>query len=95
MQGIRFGLKDPEPAKAQALRAAVVMGRAHCEAMASGAGLRPGSVQTISEAGSVRVQTVLLDSRAVAGAANAVTTPIESGLVTVHASVTVQMELLP
>lgn len=86
--GLRFALKNEEPAKSEALSAASRQARAHAEAIATGLGARLGAVRSAQEGA---VYTALpVDSRA----ATAATTPIETGFVQVRATVTVDFELL-
>ncbi|MBL8226862.1 MAG: SIMPL domain-containing protein [Bryobacterales bacterium] len=88
--GLRFGLKDPNPVRNQALRAATQQARQSAEAIATGLGSRLGAVVMASES-SVYVP-VLTDARAPNLAAGAAT-PIEPGTVEVRANVTVEIEL--
>ncbi len=85
--GLRFGLKDDEPARAQALGAAAKQAKAHADAIASGLGLHTGMVRTAQEGASVTplpVNTV---------GVTATQTPIETGFVEVQATVTLDVEL--
>lgn len=88
VSGLQFGLKDEQPAQAQALKMATAQAKAHAEAMASGAGLRIGSFFAIEEG--VAVRPVY---GAVANAP-APSTPIVTGLVDVQAIVTIQVDLV-
>jgi uncharacterized protein YggE len=87
VQGLRFGVKNDEPVRAQALSAASREARAHAEAIASGLSMRLGAVVSAQEG----VQTVF-PVQTTAGAA--MSTPIVPGLVQVSASVTADFELL-
>ena len=92
VQGITFGLKDPEPLRLQALRQAAQKARTHADAMASGAGLHLGNVLALDEGGSVpRVITPVLTAAPTAGT----TTPIDPGTVSVTATVNMEIELVP
>jgi len=87
--GLRFGLKDPNPVRNQALRAATQQARQSAEAIATGLGARLGSVVMASETGvSSPVST---DTRI--NTAAATPTPVEPGTVEVRASVTIEIEL--
>ena len=86
--GLTFQLKDPQPARAAALKLATLQALASADAMASGAKGRLGAVMSVSEsAAAVPVTTNL------AGAA-ATTTPIETGMVQIRATVILQAELV-
>jgi uncharacterized protein YggE len=86
--GLRFTLKDEEPARAAALALAAKRARAHAEAIASGLGVRTGAVVSAKE-GAVFAYP---QQRAMMEMASR--TPIEPGLVDVRANVTVEVELL-
>lgn len=89
VQGLRFGLRDEEPARGQALRAAALQAKAHADAMAAGLGLKTGAVHSIEEGAAVRVIPFIQAQGAVAGAS----TPVEPGLVQVQANVTLDVDL--
>ncbi len=82
-------LKDEEPSRAQALRMAGQKARARAEAIASGLGVRVGPLMSAEEG---FVYRVVADSRI---AAQAATTPIETGSLEVRAQITVEYETLP
>jgi uncharacterized protein YggE len=86
IHGLRFSLKNPQPARAEALRMATQQARANAEAIAQGLNARLGLVVMAEEGGSVRVIT---SDRAGAAAA----TPIEPGSVEVRALVTIEAEI--
>jgi uncharacterized protein YggE len=88
VQGLRFGLKDDQPQRQQALKLATAQAKAHADAMASGLNLKAGAVVSIQE-GSVISPVLSLDARALA----APSTPIETGQVDVHATVTLEVDL--
>lgn len=93
VSGIGFGLRDPAPARMQALKQATARAKASAEAIATGLGGHLGPVVSVEETGSVRAVS---DTRLVAGGAAAgggVPTPIEAGLVTVYASVVIEAGL--
>jgi uncharacterized protein YggE len=84
--GLQFSLRDPEPLRQQALGLAAKQARAHADAIAAGLGAKTGAVVSAQEGGSV--SPVLI-----AGAAAAVPTPIQTGQVSVTASVTITVQL--
>jgi hypothetical protein len=88
VQSLRFGLKDPEPVRAQALAAAARQARAHAEAIASGLSARIGAVLSAEEGAVISIRVP--DARETTAAQ----TPIEAGQVEVRATVTIQAELL-
>jgi uncharacterized protein YggE len=90
VHGLYFTLADDEPARGQALAAAAKKARAHAEAIARGLGSSIGSVLAAREAATSQVVPYLARDTA-AGAPPA--TPIETGLVQVRATVTVEVEL--
>ena len=87
--GLQFTIKDQEPLRLQVLGLAAKQARAHAEAIAGGLGGRIGSIFAASEGTSVSPI-----GRTDAPSAAATTTPIETGLVQVRATVTVEAELL-
>lgn len=88
VHGIRFGLRNPEPVKAEAIRNAVARARGEAEAIATALGVRLGPVLDASTTGT--------PPRPFAGEAVAMrqdisvtaATPIEAGEQTVMATVT-------
>jgi len=89
IQSLRFTVADPEPLRARALAAAAKQARQRAEAIASGLGVRLGAILTGEEGTVVR----FADTREVS--AGGTQTPIETGLVEVRATVTVEIELVP
>lgn len=89
VSGIRFGLKDPQPARQAALKLAVQQARASAEAMAAGLNMRVGTVITLAESSTASV----INSDRTSMAATA-TTPVETGMVEVRASVAIEAALL-
>lgn len=87
--GIRFGLKDPQPARQLALKLATQQARSSAEAIASGLNARLGAIISVEETSAVRPLTT--DSRVLSTAA---TVPIETGTVEVRANVVIEAELL-
>jgi len=89
VSNLQFGLKDDQPAQAQALRMATAQAKAHADAMAAGGGLHTGSFYSIEEGVAVR------PVYAPAGASAAPSTPIVTGPVDIQATVTIQVDLAP
>jgi len=89
--GISFTLKDPQPARQQALRLAAMQAKSNAEAIATALGQRLGTVMVAEDGSSVRVTTV--DNRLTAGVG--ATTPIEMGNVDVRATVAIEAEMMP
>ena len=87
IQSLRFTIADDTPLRLQALSAAAKQAMGHAQAIASGLGLKVGAVVAAQEGVSVTpiVGTVT------PGAAPS--TPIEPGLVTVSATVTIAAQL--
>lgn len=90
--GISLGLRDDEPIRLQALRAAGQVAKTRAEAVASGIGVRLGAVLSADE-NSVLPGNVIPANRIslAAGAA----TPIETGTLSVYATVSVEYEIIP
>jgi uncharacterized protein YggE len=87
--GIRFGLKDAQPARLNALKLAVQQARTNAEAMASGLSARLGAVVSIAESS---VAAPVYTDRATTAATSQ--TPIETGMVEVRASVVIEVQLV-
>ena len=87
VQGITFDLRDRNPATAQALKAAAASARTQADAIAAGLNVHTGAVLHASEG--VNTTTPIL------GAGVAASTPIETGLVVVQASVTLEVAITP
>ena len=88
--GLSFGLQNPEPLVEQALTLATKMATAHAAAIAAGLGGKLGAVLSAQEGSSYAPMAV-----GVANAGGAVTTPVQTGTVTVYATVTIQVGLAP
>jgi uncharacterized protein YggE len=86
--GLSFGLQNPEPLVEQALTLATKQATAHAGAIAAGLGVKLGAVLSAQEGSSY---TPVVVGTANAGAA--VTTPVQPGVVTVYATVTIQIGL--
>jgi uncharacterized protein YggE len=90
VQGLQFGLQDDQPSRAQALKMATAQAKANADAMASGIGQHTGAAIAIQEGATSTPTPVLL-----AAAAPSATTPVETGVVNVQASVTLDITLVP
>ncbi len=87
--GLQFTIKDQEPVRMQVLGLAAKQGRAHAEAIVAGLGGRIGAIFSATEGATVSPLV-----RGETPTAAAPTTPIETGLVQVRATVTIDAELL-
>jgi len=85
---LSFGLQNPEPLVEQALTQATKQATAHASAIAAGLGGKLGAVLSAQE-GSSYTPVVVGGS----SAAMPVTTPVQTGTVTVYATVTIQVGL--
>ena len=85
---LSFSLQNPEPVMEQALGLAAKQAQAHANAIAAGLGAKTGVVISAQEGASV---TPVLVSGVLAGVA---TTPIQTGTVSVTASVTINVQLI-
>jgi uncharacterized protein YggE len=85
---LSFSLQNPEPVMEQALGLAAKQAQAHANAIAAGLGAKTGVVISAQEGASV---TPVLVSGVLAGVA---TTPIQTGTVSVTASVTISVQLI-
>jgi len=86
--GLSFGLQDPDPLVEQALTQATKQAAAHAAAIAAGLGGKLGAVLSAQEGSSYTPIVV-----GIAGAGTAATTPVQTGTVTVYATVTIQVAL--
>ena len=86
--GLSFGLQDPEPLVELALTRATKQATAHAAAIAAGLGSKLGAVLSAREGSSYAPIAV-----GSASAGGAVTTPVQTGTVTVYATVTIQVGL--
>lgn len=87
VQGVAFSLQDRTPLVAQALKTAASRAHSQADAIASGLNVHTGAVLRASE-GVNTVNPVMAGAAAVASA-----TPIETGLVVIQASVTVEVAI--
>jgi uncharacterized protein YggE len=90
VQGISFGLQDRTAPVAQALKLAASRARSQADAIASGLNLHTGSVLRASEGVNLTSNPTML-----APTAGVATTPIETGMVVVQASVTIEVAITP
>jgi uncharacterized protein len=86
--GLSFGLQNPEPLVEQALSLATKQATAHAAAIAAGLGSRLGAVLSAQEGSSYA--PIVVGPASVGGA---VTTPVQTGTVTVYATVTIRVGL--
>src|ERR1700688_2479835 len=85
VQGVSFGLQDDIAPVAQALKIAATRARAQANAIASGLNVQTGAVLRASEGVNTANPTALTP---IAGGA---TTPIQTGMVVIQASVTIEV----
>jgi uncharacterized protein YggE len=85
---LSFGLQNPEPVMEQALGQAAKQAQAHTNAIATGLGAKTGVVLSAQEGATV---TPIVIAGALAAAP---TTPIQTGTVSVTASVTISVQLI-
>jgi uncharacterized protein len=90
--GLRFSLKDSEPARLQALQMATQQAKSHADAMANALGAKTGAVVSLQEGAQVAIP-VFVGVAGAAGAAGGTPTAVEPGMIEVQASVTLQAEL--
>ena len=88
VQGISFDLQDRNPVIAQALKTAATTARGQADAIATGLKVQTGAVLHASEG--VNVSRPLLAVSTVASS-----TPVETGVVVVQASVTLEVAIVP
>ena len=89
VQGVSFGLQDMNPPRAQALKTAAARARTQADAIAAGLNVHTGAVLRAAEGTSTSSPGIR------AGVASTATTPIETGLVVVEASVTLEVAITP
>ena len=90
VQGLQFSVRDEEPVRQQALGLATKQAKAHAQAIASGIGASLGAVVLAQEGGGTPVRVLTTTP-----AAATTQTPIETGLVQIQATVSIQVELIP
>ncbi len=89
LNGISFGLAEPDPAMDEARKAAVAKARARAELLVTAAGASLGRIVSISEAGFAPPMPMYRMEAAMADAA----VPVEGGEVGVTANVTITWEI--
>ena len=89
VSGIQFGLRDPNPTQALALKTAAAQAVTQAKAIASGLGVQTGRVLHASQGGNT-INTFLNLAPAAPGAT---TTPVEPGLIQVTGTVTIEIEI--
>ena len=89
VQGVSFGLQDDTAPVAQALKIAATRARAQANAIASGLNVQTGAVLRASEGVNTANPTALTP---IAGGAS---TPIQTGMVVIQASVTIEVAITP
>jgi uncharacterized protein YggE len=92
INGIQFSLRDEQAARAQALKQAAQAARANAEAIASALGVRVVRLQSAETNSSGPIRPMMMQE--MAGAARA-PTPVEPGVLEIHASVTITLEVTP
>jgi uncharacterized protein YggE len=88
VDSLTLGLRDEDPVRVQALRAAGARAKQKAEAIAAGLGVRIGQLLNADEGYTVR-PVVAQDTRLVSA------TPIEPGTLNVAATITVEYEIVP
>lgn len=91
VESLRFSIKDDQPLRLQALRAAALQARSHADAIAQGLGMHTGAVISAAEGSGIRVLTPAV----ALGAAAQAPTPVQPGNVDVTATVTLEVEIMP
>ncbi|MDQ2899093.1 MAG: SIMPL domain-containing protein [Acidobacteriota bacterium] len=90
VQSLQFTLKDEDAVRAQVLGLAAMRAKNQAAAIAAGLGVKVGAVLSAAEGGSGNIRPLALGAAA-AGGAN--TTPVEPGLVSVQATVTLELAI--
>ena len=90
VQGISFGLQDRTASVAQALKLAASRARSQADAIASGLGVHTGGVLHASQG-----VNLITDPRVLTPTTTGASTPIETGMVVVQASVTIEVTIAP
>ncbi|MGI8988747.1 MAG: SIMPL domain-containing protein [Bryobacteraceae bacterium] len=90
VQSLNFTLKDEDTVRAQVLGLAAVRAKNQATAIATGLGVKVGAVLSASEGGSGTIQPLAFAGSA---AGSGATTPVEPGLVSVNATVTLELAI--
>lgn len=93
IQGVRFGMRDPDRARDAALRDALRRARAEAAVLAEGMGVQLGRVLDVSTAATPPMPYPVAYRMAAQMADAGAATPIEPGQQTVNATVTVVFEI--
>ena len=91
IESLRMSLKDEDTVRLQALRQAGQKARQKAEAIATGLGIRLGAVVSAQEGVYAQPLNYPMER---AAAATATTTPVQPGTVDVHATVTLDLEVV-
>lgn len=95
LDGVSFGLRDDQGARAQALTEAVAAARAKAQALAQALKLRLVRILEVAEGGVQVTPQPMMKSRVMMQAGMAESTPVAAGQVGVNATVTVRWEIAP
>lgn len=90
VQSLTFTLKDDSAARGQALQSAAKRARADADAIATGLGIHTGNIIQANE-GTTVTPVISLGAATPTAAA----TPVQPGNLEVHATVTIQVEIVP
>ncbi len=93
--GPRYFLSDPDAPRREALEGAVKRAMAEAQVMARAAGVRVGRVLELSSDGSQGVVEAAPPMAMMRVAADAAPTPVETGLITVRATVNLKVAVVP
>ena len=91
VQGISFDLQDRNPPTAQALKTAAASAMSQAAAIAAGLNVHTGAVLHATEGVTLIPQVVGVSG----GGSSPVTTPVQTGLVVIQASVTLEVAITP
>jgi len=91
VQGISFDLQDRNPPTAQALKTAAASALSQAAAIAAGLNVHTGAVLHATEGVTLTPQVVGVSG----GGSSPVTTPVQTGLVVIQASVTLEVAITP
>jgi uncharacterized protein YggE len=93
LRGVRFGLKDEEKARRDALREAVADARKRAEVMAKASGTQLLGILTIIENGAMVRPPMMARGTVMAAEVGGAPTPVMPGQVTIGAQVTVRYQI--
>jgi len=89
IHSLQFSLKDESAVQAQALREAAVKARRKAETMASALGMRIVRIVSAEEGGVNVIRPMMVEAMGMQARAAGVPTPVASGTIEIHATVTV------